>query len=133
MFAAYGGHLLQVFHGYGLSAAGVAGNSVDHHGYLCCAVLGNAGFQLVDIDIAFEGMLFGLGFRHINSAIHRDGFAKFDMPLGGIKMGVTGDDVSFIDGGGKKHVFCSASLMGGQYIGKAHQLVDRGFHLQKAL
>jgi len=57
--------------------------------------------------------------------------AKLDMPLGGIKMSVAGNDVPGFDEGRKKHVFGSPALMSGQDILKAQKLLYRLFHPQK--
>ncbi len=120
--------LADVLHADGLSADGVVGNGEHHEGHVAL-VLNEHFLKQFEADVAFEGQLqlgvLGLGDGYVDG----ESLAALDVALGGVEVGVAGDDHAGLDQVGEEHVLGGAALVGGDDVVEAGQGGDGVLHV----
>ena len=124
--------LLDVLHGNGLTTHGVVGHGEYHEGHVTL-VLAQHLLQLLERYVALEGD-FELGVLGlVDGDVDGLGLTSLDVTLGGVEVGVAGDDVAFLHQIGEQHVLGCTALVGGDDILEtedalydALKLVERG-------
>ena len=124
---------LDVGHGDRLPAAGVIGDGEHDQRNACRAFGGDQGFQRAHVHVALEiqARLRVGGFG--NGQIHGARAGEFDIGAGGIEVGVGGDHVAGLAHHGEQDAFGRASLVGGNHVAEAGQLVGRALQAEEAL
>ena len=88
-------------------------------------------FQLHRIDITFKRYFQLSILRFIDGAIQSNGLPALDMPLCGIKVRVTRNNISIMYQIREKHILSSTPLMGGNDIFKTSQTSDHFFQIEE--
>ena len=123
--------LADVLHADGLATHGVVGNGEHHERYVALVLLQNL-LQFLQIDIAFEGD-FKLGVVSLaDSNVDGEGLAALDVALGGVEVGVAGDNHAGFHEVAEQHVLGCTALVGGDDIVKTSQLGDGVLHVIEA-
>ncbi len=103
-------HGAQIGHRHGLSAGCVVGYGHDDERH-AALVVGHGLLQLVDVNVALEGMLQLCVAGLVDGAVHGERLAALDMPLGGVEMRVARHHVAGLDQCAEHHVLGGAALM----------------------
>jgi hypothetical protein len=107
----------EVGHGNRLAACGVVRHRYDDKRHVA-GVLAHGFFEFFDVDVAFE-RVFELGILgFIDSAVNSKSLAAFNVPFGGVEMGVARHHMPLFDEGAEKHVFGGTPLVGRYYQGE---------------
>ena len=117
-------------HGYGLSARSIVCYGNDDERYPVTIFL-QCFLQFVRIHIAFEGDFQLRILRLIDGAVQSNGFSTFDVPLSGIKVRVTGNDVTLVHQIREKNILGGTPLMGRDDIFETGQAGDYLFQLEE--
>src|SRR4051812_28311215 len=124
MAATNGADRANVFHGDGLTSAGVVGDGEhDQRNALATDAL-NKVFKRLHIHVAFEGVhrrrLAALGNHEV------DGFGadKFHVGASGVEVGVVGNDVALFAGDAEEDALGGAALVGGNHVRVAADVLD---------
>ena len=119
------GRFADVAHRHGLAAGRVVGDGQHDARDFLARVLAQELFELGDVHLTLERQLFlGVG-RIVDRAVHGVAAAEFDVPFGGVEMGVARDDVARLEQCRKDHVLRSTPLVRGQEIGHPEDAFDR--------
>ena len=120
--------LADVLHRHGLSSHGVVGHR-QHHKRHFALVLVQHLLQLLEAHIAFE-RYFELGVIGLGDGdIDGKSLAALDVALGGVEVGVAGDNHTRLHQIAEQHILCSTALVGGDYIFKAGEFGDGVLHV----
>ncbi len=121
-----------VGHGDGLAAAGVVGDGQHDQRNFGGALGGDQGLQRGDIHVAFEieAGLRVAGFGQ--GEIHGARAGEFHVGAGGVEVGIRGDDVAGLAHDGEEDAFGGASLVGGDHVTEAGELVSDALQAEEA-
>ena len=122
-------HCPDVGQRYRLPAAGIVGDGHHHQWNFINAVHFDHFFQLFQIHIAFERVELLRVVCHVDHQIHRHTTVVFHICAGSIEMDVVGNDHPFFQNGGKQQVFRNTTLMGGDNMFEAKNIVDGLFKM----
>src|SRR5579862_332614 len=125
--------LADILHGDGLASTGVVGNGQHDERDALAAHAVNERFEGGDIHVAFERMRRGGPLAFFDDEIDGFGTDKFDVGASRIEVRVVGDDVALLAGAAEKDALGSASLMRGDDVPVAENLLDRSFEMIEAL
>ncbi len=90
-------YCLHVFHAYGLSTGGIAGDGNNDKRDALLSIHLEHIFKFSNIQVALEGMVNGSVIRLVNGTVKGSGFPELDVPLGGIKVCIAGYHMFFFD------------------------------------
>ena len=88
---------------------------------------GDEGFERGDIHVALEGMRRGGVLAFFDDQIDGFGADEFDVGARGVEVGVVGNDVTFLAGHAEEDAFGGASLMRGDDVAVAEDVLDGVF------
>ena len=120
--------LADVLHRDGLAADGVVGDGEDHKGDVALVFLQDL-LELGQVNVALEGDLELGVVSLLDGDVDGESLAALDVALGGVEVGVAGDDVAGLHQVAEQHVLGCAALVGGDDILEAGQLGDGVLHM----
>ena len=120
--------VLDVLHRHGLAANGVVGHGQYHEGNITLVLLEHL-LQLLERNVALEGELELGVLGLVDGDVDGLGLAGLDVTLGGVEVGVTGNDVAFLHQIREQHVLGSTALVGGDDILEAEDALYHALEL----
>ncbi len=120
--------LADVLHRYGLATDGVVGDGEDHKGNIALVLLKDL-LEFLEVDITLEGDLKLGVVGLLDGDVDGESLAALDVALGGVEVGVAGDDVARFNEIAEEDVLGSTALVGRDDILEAGQLGDGVFHM----
>ena len=130
VFVAEFAGLADVLHADGLSADGVVGDGKNHEGHIALVLLQHL-LQLGEVDIAFERHLELGVVSLLDGHVDGEGFAALDVALGGVEVGVAGDDHAGLHQVAEQHVLSGTALVGGDDVVETGDFGDGVLHVEE--